>query len=313
MQLERADVGARQRVLTMYNSLLCYSGDDTGLLKKVRLSPPAVGAVQRWGEQSKGGGVACACWGPGGSEDLVGAGYDSGAVRVWSTATPGWTEPVAAFASESGSGVLGVRCTGNAEGSARLVACDRAGVVRTWAWGGDGEAAAEAAVPLAEFEAGGAVGVATFDAEARRVAVGGRGRELSLWDVETGAVAYKARNVPNDNLDLQVPIWVSGARWLPGQPTVLAVSTGYVQSRLLGEVRLYDVAAGRRPTARRKGALGEEAVRSIACTPDGRYVLAGSGSGSMVRLDLRMSLKPVGRYKGAAGSIRQIEVHREQH
>lgn len=50
-----------------------------------------------------------------------------------------------------------------------------------------------------------------------------------------------------------------------------------VQSRLFGEVRLYDTSAGRRPTARRKSALGDEAIRSICPTPDGRYLISVSG------------------------------------
>jgi WD40 repeat protein len=55
--------------------------------------------------------------------------------------------------------------------------------------------------------------------------------------------------------------------------------------------------------------LGEEGIRSLACTPDGRYVLAGSVSGTMARLDVRMDLKPLNTYAAAAGAIREIAVH----
>ena len=47
-------------------------------------------------------------------------------------------------------------------------------------------------------------------------------------------IAYRARNVPNDNLDLQVPIWVSGARFVPTEPHLLALSTGCTALALFG-------------------------------------------------------------------------------
>jgi WD40 repeat protein len=168
---------------------------------------------------------------------------------------------------------------------------------------------ADGADSATSFDTGGTADFATFDEAGARVVVGGRDRELALWDVAAGTCSYHARNVPHDNLDVPVPVWHSGGRFMPGQPNVLASCTGFVQFRLRGEVRLYDVLAKRRPSVRALAPLGDEAVRSIACTPDGRYVLAGAVSGHMARLDVRKNLLPVNRYKGAAGSIRQIAIH----
>ena len=282
-----------------------FTGDDTGLMKRVRLSEPP-GAAHRWGIQEPGGGVACCSWGPTG-EDFVGVGLDSGVVKFWrsdgASDSPAFER--SAHAMEDAIKMAGLHaCGGDAHSTARVLMCDSRGCVRAWMWDG-----ADGADSATSFDTGGTADFATFDEAGARVVVGGRDRELTLWDVAAGTCSYHARNVPHDNLDVPVPVWHSGARFMPGQPNVLASCTGFVQFRLRGEVRLYDVLAKRRPSVRALAPLGDEAVRSIACTPDGRYVLAGAVSGHMARLDVRKNLLPVNRYKGAAGSIRQIAIH----
>ena len=290
-----------------------FTGDDTGLLKRVRLSAPAA-MTHRWGVQVRGEGVECCSWGPEG-ETFAGVGLASGAVRFWradgASETPAFER--SAHASEGAVGTAGLRaCGGDAPSTARVLACDAKGCVRTWKWDEHSKAdeeEAEEAAPTASFETGGTTGLATFDADGARVVVGGRDRELALWDVEAVTCTYRTRNVPHDNLDVPVPVWFNDVQFFPGQPNVLAACTGFVQSRLRGEVRLYDASAKRRPLVRAIAPLGDEAVQSVACTPDGRYVLAGTGSGHMARLDVRMNLKAINSYRGAAGSIRQIAIH----
>ena len=87
--------------------------------------------------------------------------------------------------------------------------------------------------------------------------------------------------------------------------------TGFVQHRLRGEVRLYDVRAQRGPTTRAIAPVGDEPLKCIAWTPDGRYIIAGTASGSMARLDTRKGLASIGAYKGAAGarSVASPSIH----
>ena len=113
--------------------------------------------------------------------------------------------------------------------------------------------------------------------------------DLAVWQLERGEASFKARNLPNDNLDLAIPIWTTDVHWVPQQPNQLLTSTGFVQFRLRGEVRLYDVAAGRRPQARAVAPLGEEALSAIGCTPAGRYIIAGSVSGGRESSDGKAS------------------------
>ena len=47
-------------------------------------------------------------------------------------------------------------------------------------------------------------------------------------------------------------------------------------------------------------------MSAVACTADGLHVVAGSVSGTLVRLDVRGGMRAAGRYKGAAGSIREV-------
>ena len=178
-----------------------------------------------------------------------------------------------------------------------------------WSWSESIDTTGAVASPSFSFETGGNASAVSFAADGAHVAVGDRDRDLAVWDVATAAPTFKARNVPDDNLDLAVPVWVSALCHVPTQPSWLCMGTGHVQQRLRGEVRLYDVAAKRRPVARTIAPLGEEAMRAVACTPDGRYVLAGSISGLICRLDVRMNLKPLHRYTGTAGSIRAICPH----
>lgn len=283
-----------------------YSGDDTGLVKRVDLAPRfnGGGVTARWGEQAAGAGVDSVCYFE--SHNCVGAGLGNGAVRFWRTEGDAAGEVVADFSAHAGKniGTAGLRAVGGT--APRAIAVDKRGCVRVWRWP---EAGTEEAAPAASFEIGRDVQTACIDPTGSRVAAGGRESDAVIWDVNACAVAFQARNVPHDNLDLAVPVWISGLSFLTDKPQQFVASTGFVDQRLQGEVRLYDASAQRRPVMRKIAPLGEEALTALTCAPDGRTVLAGSCSGSMARLDLRMNLKVLGRFKGAAGSIRELSVH----
>jgi ribosome biogenesis protein NSA1 len=289
----------------------CITGDDTGLVKRVGLSQGQ--ELHRWGVQAAGVGVCRLSWGAGDDEGVCGAGMQTGAVRFWDTGTDADSATYSAtceYAAPAGStpaAVVGLRAVGT-----RVVACDANAHVRVWQWAAPTRGGCAADAPLLSFQAGKRAAAAAVADDGARLAAGGREADLTVWDLERGESSFKARNLPNDNLDLAVPIWTTDVQWVPQQPNQLLTSTGFVQFRLRGEVRLYDVSAGRRPQARAVAPLGEESLSAIGCTPDGRYVIAGSVSGGICRLDLRKNLQAhtASRYKGAAGSVRQIAVHR---
>ena len=246
-----------------------------------------------------------------------GLGLQDGTVRFWDAAGSG-AAPLCEFTAHASAGLgtagLGVRRRGasSARGWRRprrlrprvAVAAGRRRRRRRRR-----RRQRDGAEPAHSFQAGGAAAVARLappgDGEPQ-LATGGRGVDLAVWSVATGQPAWRARNVPHDELRLAVPVWVADARWLPGTPQTLVVGTGFVKERLRGEVRLYDVRAQRRPVLRTHAPAGEEAVSAVACTADGLHVVAGSVSGTLVRLDVRGGMRAAGRYKGAAGSIREV-------
>lgn len=100
----------------------------------------------------------------------------------------------------------------------RLATAAAEGMVQVW---DAARAPVPAAVPppppaaASAFDVGPNVEVLVSSPSQEDVAVGGRNHGLQVWDVETGATTFKARNVPHDFLDMAVPVWLTGAhvRW----------------------------------------------------------------------------------------------------
>jgi WD40 repeat protein len=73
------------------------------------------------------------------------------------------------------------------------------------------------------------------------VAVGFKDTLLQLWDMSKkgSQASWQARNLPNDELDLQIPIFDTDISFLDANHIV--ATTGY------GEIREYDIRGKRRP------------------------------------------------------------------
>lgn len=80
------------------------------------------------------------------------------------------------------------------------------------------------------------------------IAYGGKENDLKLWDIEAKKLAWRARNVrsslsfgtilserliclqvPNDFLDMRVPVWIKDVAFFPSTPSKLAIATEYHQ------------------------------------------------------------------------------------
>lgn len=107
-------------------------------------------------------------------------------------------------------------------------------------------------------------------------AAGGMEHDACLVDLETGAVAWQARNVRHDRLQLRAPVWVTGLAFggagAPGGGgggggQTLVAATAFKQ------LRVYDVRAEtKRPVAELqevayppRGGLPSSAARQRAC------------------------------------------------
>ncbi|KAJ1966138.1 Ribosome biogenesis protein nsa1 (NOP7-associated protein 1) [Dipsacomyces acuminosporus] len=146
-------------------------------------------------------------------------------------------------------------------------------------------------------------------------AVGGFEQELSIWDAETTQVAsseaktgftkatsapiFRSKNVPNDFLNLRVPVWITDIQFTSdntSNPT-LAVSTHYSQ------IRLYDTKAKQRPV--QDWEIGNQSISCILASHMKPELFFADNTGVVQKLDLRTG-KVIGGYKGISGAVRSM-------
>ena len=118
------------------------------------------------------------------------------------------------------------------------------------------------------------------------IATGGKEHDLHVWDVETQQIRFRAKNVPHDNIELRVPVWIKDMQFLQSpSDSIFKVVTGTAYS----EVRLYDSKAQRRPVHEITiGVPGEQyPITSMCLTPDETCVIIGDTSGTLSSYDMR--------------------------
>ncbi|KAJ2554102.1 Ribosome biogenesis protein nsa1 (NOP7-associated protein 1) [Coemansia sp. RSA 1933] len=151
------------------------------------------------------------------------------------------------------------------------------------------------------------------------IAAGGREQELSIWDINavgfgssdsvvvedryrkpTTAPLFKSKNVPEDNLGLRVPVWITDMQFLNDDTTNprIAVSTGHKQ------IRIYDAKTGARPI-HDWDTVSAHPIYHIAASHAKPELFFADNMGNLQQLDLRTG-KVVGGYKGIAGAVRSI-------
>eukprot|EP00934_Nitzschia_sp_Nitz4_P003527 Nitzschia sp. Nitz4//scaffold246_size28974//15038//16567//NITZ4_008084-RA/size28974-processed-gene-0.11-mRNA-1//1//CDS//3329543918//3517//frame0 len=151
------------------------------------------------------------------------------------------------------------------------------------------------------------------DVDAGRVAIGGRERETTIMDLETGKLIFKAKNLPPDPQTLlQQPVWPSSIIFLEDSNT-MAVGTAYKQ------LRLYDVRENtktRRPILTTLEGQFEYSISSL-CQISDTEIAVGDTAGNVLSVDIRTlgrKLKGtpsnnMGRFVGPAGCVRQLKKH----
>jgi ribosome biogenesis protein NSA1 len=137
-----------------------------------------------------------------------------------------------------------------------------------------------------------------------KFATGGEERELCLWDIKNAGEkmepVWKAKNVPNDYLDMRVKVWVTDIQFL--NDNHILIGSGYQH------VRVYDISGQRRrPTT--SFSVGEYPIKSI-CTYEKEYILSDS-SGKVVSID-SASGTITGAFKGIAGTVVQVSAAKDQ-
>lgn len=131
------------------------------------------------------------------------------------------------------------------------------------------------------------------------VAVGGKDRKnnLKVFDLEAQKSIFSSKNVPHDNLQLEVPVWDSDVIFVNNSESNLATCSRY------GYIRFYDYRAQRKPVKNYVDSK-EQAFTSLA--EHNGIIFVGTTTGSLYAFDLKSMKVPLHTYKGASGSISSI-------
>jgi ribosome biogenesis protein NSA1 len=136
-------------------------------------------------------------------------------------------------------------------------------------------------------------------------ACGGKEHMLKLWDLSAsqGPVnVWKEKNVAHDMLNLRQQVWITDLAFVPNSGGAeLVTGTAWHQ------VRSYDTRASKK--ALYSVEVGDHAITCIDVSADGRFIIAGDGSGRLQQLDRRMGGRMVHVYRGMGGSVRGIQAH----
>eukprot|EP01061_Rhynchopus_euleeides_P007252 TRINITY_DN16230_c6_g1_i1.p1 TRINITY_DN16230_c6_g1~~TRINITY_DN16230_c6_g1_i1.p1 ORF type:complete len:437 (+),score=158.32 TRINITY_DN16230_c6_g1_i1:217-1527(+) len=136
------------------------------------------------------------------------------------------------------------------------------------------------------------------------VAVGGRDREVHVYQASTGEKVWKAKELPHTNLGLRRKVFPTGACILGNGE--LCTVTGYLELR---RYNMYDE-ENRRPLMDWKpDFLKEQEVRFFTALPFRQEeIICGDNTGGIYRINA-VSKQLMMKYRGCSGTARQIAIH----
>lgn len=134
------------------------------------------------------------------------------------------------------------------------------------------------------------------------VATGGNDRKnnLKIIDLTSKSVIFTSKNLPNDELDLEVPVWDTDLAFL--SPNVVSTCSRH------GYVRVYDTKQQRRPVLTYKNDKEQISYTTMVAHAD--QIFVGSNLGNVRAFDRRSMKTPVHTYKGFVGSVTSLSLDR---
>jgi len=121
---------------------------------------------------------------------------------------------------------------------------------------------------------------------------------LVLYNIQEEKIEFKGKNLPNDELNLVIPMYDTDIVEVKNNPRLNYVSTAY------GEIRLYDKKASPRPSLNKK--IINSKINKIDITDDGNYLFIGDNLGYCAMLDIRKNFSPFRTFRGNTGSIQTL-------
>ena len=119
-----------------------------------------------------------------------------------------------------------------------------------------------------------------------------------LYNINQQKIEFKGKNLPNDELNLRIPMHDMDIVEVKNNPKLNYISTAY------GEIRLYDKKASPRPSLNKK--ITNTKINKIDITDDGNYLFVGDNSGYCAMLDIRKSFSACKTFKGNSGAIKTL-------
>jgi len=119
-----------------------------------------------------------------------------------------------------------------------------------------------------------------------------------LYNIDQQKIEFKGKNLPNDELNLRIPMHDMDIVEVKNNPRLNYISTAY------GEIRLYDKKASPRPSLNKK--ITNTKINKIDITDDGNYLFVGDNSGYCAMLDIRKSFSACKTFKGNSGAIKTL-------
>lgn len=130
------------------------------------------------------------------------------------------------------------------------------------------------------------------------VACGGKERQnnLKVWNLETNECVFRTKNLPNDFLQLEVPVWDTDLSFLDANRLATCSRHGYV--------RLYDMRTQRRPISNYTN--DREQIGYACLATHGDTIFVGTTTGVAYAFDTRKMKQILHTYKGFSGSISAV-------
>lgn len=110
-------------------------------------------------------------------------------------------------------------------------------------------------------------------------------------------VVFQAKNVKNDFLDLQQPVWIHDLQFMNKEGTKIAVATHYHQ------LRVYDTKEGRRPILNKE--IGKQPLKVLSVGTDFDHVLFADTMSTVGMLNIHTG-KTAALFKGFTGAATDL-------
>lgn len=141
------------------------------------------------------------------------------------------------------------------------------------------------------------------------IALGGKENDTKIYDIETKEEVWRAKNVPHDNLNLRIPIWVTALsfqRSTEDHGKCFFTGTGYKH------LRFYDTRTSKQPIISIPSSEDFRVTAIETTMKNPMWVYAADTAGNLDLWDMRNTSKKISTLKGGTGSIRNVKIDQNE-